>query len=120
MKFYCQTLHNYGNKDVSKYFTPPPPPSARDTLSHKLNENSLIRRVGWKSCHVPYHTIFVVWSSMEVDGTRSDSYDVISSLLEKDNINRMHILPRQGLTFILTEALMSEDAVRIVLKIKRA
>ena len=27
---------------------------------------------------------------MELDGTRSDPYDVISSLLEKDNIIRAH------------------------------
>ena len=27
---------------------------------------------------------------MELDGTRSDPYDVISSLLEKDNIIRVH------------------------------
>ena len=37
-----------------------------------------------KSCRLSYHTTFVVWNWMELDGTRSESYDLIISLLEKD------------------------------------
>ena len=36
-----------------------------------------------KSCRVSYHRIFVVFSWMDLDETRSDSYEVICSLSEK-------------------------------------
>ena len=58
---------------------------ARETIWMKTVECD---RMDEKSCRVPSHTILVIWSWMELDGTRSDSYDEISSLLEKDNIIR--------------------------------
>ena len=67
---------------------------ARDTRSDKLDENSRMRQVGWKivSCVIQYDFCRMKLNGvgMELDGTRSDSYDVISSLLEKDNIIRTH------------------------------
>ena len=46
-----------------------------------------MRQVGWKivSCVIPSD-----FCRMKLDGTRSNSYEVISSLLENDNINRAH------------------------------
>ena len=56
-----------------------------------------MRQVGWKivPCVIPYDfcrmkSDGVRLSWMELNGTRSDSYDVISSLLEKDIIIRAH------------------------------
>ena len=52
-----------------------------------------MRQVGWKivSCVIPSYFCRmkldqVRWSWIELNGTHSDPYDVISSLLEKDNI----------------------------------
>ena len=70
---------------------------ARDTRSDKLNENSRMRQVGWKivSCVIPYD-----FCRMELDGTRSDSYDVISSFLEKDKIIPAHCFRKKEHGFI--------------------
>ena len=57
---------------------------------HTIQQNVECKKLDGKSGRVSYHTIFVVWSWMELDGKRSDSYDIINSLLEKDNIIRAH------------------------------
>ena len=63
---------------------------ARDTQSDKMSNAT-----SWMENRAMCHTIRflsyeVGWSWMELNGTRSDPYDVISSLLEKDNIIRAH------------------------------
>ena len=57
---------------------------------HTIRQNVECDKLDGKSYHVPYHPNFVVWSRMELEGTHTDPYDVISSLLEKDNITRAH------------------------------
>ena len=51
---------------------------ACDTRSDKLDENCRMRQVGWKIvlCVIPYHFCCVELDG--VDGTYSDSYDVIN------------------------------------------
>ena len=51
-----------------------------------IRQNVECDKLDEKSYSVSYHTIFVVWSQMELDGT----CDVIISLLEKDNIIHAH------------------------------
>ena len=57
------------------------------TRSDKLDGNSRMRHVGWKivSCVKPYDIC-----CKELDGTRSYSYEVISSFLEKYDIIHAH------------------------------
>ena len=65
-------------------------------VTHDLTKCRM-QQVGWKivPCVIPYDCCRmksdgVGWSWMELDGTHSDPYDVISSLLEKDNIICVH------------------------------
>ena len=65
-------------------------PNAHDTQSDKMSNAT-----SWMENRTVCHTLRFLsyeggWSRMELDGTRSDSYEVISSVLEKDIIIRAH------------------------------
>ena len=65
----------------------------------KLDGNSRMRQDGWKivSCVIPYD-----FCHMELDERRSDSYGVISSLLEKYNSIRAHCFKNKKSMGLLT------------------
>ena len=79
-----QSHHSHQTRCVMYYYY------ARDTRSDKMS-NATSWMENPTVCHtIRYLSYEVGWSQMKLDGVGWNAYDVISLLLEKDNIIRVH------------------------------